>query len=149
MTYVTARLAAHHKQCDEDFVTAEGAVRKGDWAAGAVAFDMFRREAEAHFGAEEDVLFPAFERTTGINSGPTRMMRMEHMQMRSLFEQLASALAAKDEHGFLGTAETLLIMLQQHNLKEENILYPMCERALSGDVLLDAALETALAATTA
>lgn len=149
MTHVTARLAAHHKQCDADFVSGEEAVRKGDWAAGAVAFDIFRREAEAHFGAEEDVLFPAFERTTGISTGPTRMMRMEHMQMRALFEQLASALAAKDEHGFLGTAETLLIMLQQHNLKEENILYPMCDQALSGHVSLDAAIETALAATTA
>jgi len=149
MTHVTARLAAHHKQCDADFVSAEEAVRKADWAACAVAFDKFRRETEAHFGAEEDVLFPAFERSTGLSMGPTRMMRMEHMQMRSMFDQLASAQAAKDDDSFLGTAETLLIMLQQHNLKEENVLYPMCEQALAGDAAVSSAIERALAATMA
>ena len=28
-------------------------------------------------------------------------------------------------------AETLLIMTQQHNMKEENILYPMCDQHLA------------------
>ncbi len=32
---------------------------------------------------------------------------------------------------YLGYAETLLIMMQQHNLKEENVLYPMCDQHLS------------------
>ncbi|TRZ68118.1 MAG: hemerythrin domain-containing protein, partial [Rhodocyclaceae bacterium] len=31
-------------------------------------------------------------------------------------------------------AETLLILMQQHNMKEENILYPMCDQALAAQV---------------
>jgi hypothetical protein len=38
----------------------------------------------------------------------------------------------------------LLIMMQQHNLKEENILYPMCDQALAGDADLEAMLRQAL-----
>ena len=30
-------------------------------------------------------------------------------------------------------ADTLLIMMQQHNMKEENILYPMCDQHLAGE----------------
>ncbi len=133
MSNATAQLAEHHKLCDEDFATAEEAARKLDWPACSSAFARFRHAMEAHFGVEEDVLFPEVERRTGMSGGPTRVMRMEHMQMRSLLDQLDAAQSAHDAGGFCGTAETLLVMMQQHNMKEENILYPMCEQALAGD----------------
>jgi hemerythrin-like domain-containing protein len=129
----TTLLAEHHKLCDEAFAVAEEAARGLDWGACAAAFAQFRQVLESHFGVEEEVLFPEFERRSGMSGGPTRMMRMEHMQMRSLLDQLDAAQAAHDAGGFCGAAETLLVMMQQHNLKEENILYPMCERALAGD----------------
>jgi hemerythrin-like domain-containing protein len=85
---------------------------------------------QAHFQAEEEVLFPAFEAATGMRAGPTQMMRYEHEQMRSLLEQWVTGCAAQDEEGCAGVAETLLMLMQQHNMKEENILYPMCDQAL-------------------
>ena len=30
-------------------------------------------------------------------------------------------------------SDTLLIMIQQHNMKEENVLYPMCDQHLTDD----------------
>lgn len=51
-------------------------------------------------------------------------MRGEHDQMRELLVAAKFALDARDEDDYSGTAETLLIMMQQHNMKEENILYP-------------------------
>lgn len=80
------------------------------------------------------MLFPAFENATGMTQGPTQVMRMEHGQMRELTEQMNQALAAQDADAFAGAAETLLILMQQHNMKEENILYPMCDQALAGQV---------------
>jgi iron-sulfur cluster repair protein YtfE (RIC family) len=133
MSSATAQLAEHHRLCDEDFAAAEEAARKLDWGVCAPAFARFRQAMEAHFGVEEDVLFPEFERRTGMSGGPTRVMRMEHMQMRALLDQLDAAQSARDAGGFCGAAETLLVMMQQHNMKEENILYPMCEQALAGD----------------
>jgi iron-sulfur cluster repair protein YtfE (RIC family) len=146
MANVTALLVAHHKTCDADFVDAEEAARNSDWDACAAAFHRFRKEIETHFRVEEDILFPAFESSSGMRAGPTRMMRMEHMQMRALLDQLAAALAAKDGRSFLGAAQTLLIMLQQHNIKEEGILYPMCEQSLAGDASVAAGIAHILGA---
>lgn len=133
MSGITSALHDHHKQCDEHFANAEETAQRGDWAACATSFGEFRDGLLAHFRVEEEVLFPAFERQTGMAGGPTQVMRHEHMQIRDLLQQLDGALARKDGSGFGGGAETLLIMMQQHNMKEENILYPMCDQALGQD----------------
>ena len=88
---------------------------------------------KAHFEAEEGLLFPAFEAATGMSAGPTQMMRHEHEQMRSLLSQLEAACEAHDSEDYAGVAETLLMLMQQHNMKEENILYPMCDQALGAE----------------
>jgi hemerythrin-like domain-containing protein len=146
MDRLTAPLAAHHKACDEDFAGVEEAVSKAQWSQAATLLATFSNALETHFSVEEERLFPAFEARTGMTGGPTRMMRMEHMQMRSLLADLAAALAAKDQDEFLGSAETLLLLMQQHNMKEENILYPMCDQALGEEArTLGPAIVAALA----
>ena len=134
MTPVSQILPDHHKHCDELFAAAEDAVQDGDWASADAAVAHFDAQMRAHFSAEEEVLFPAFEGATGMTGGPTQMMRYEHEQMRALLAQLASTCGARDADGYGGVAETLLTLLQQHNMKEENILYPMCDQALGADV---------------
>ncbi len=66
-----------------------------------------------------------------MTEGPTSMMRYEHEQMRSLFAQMSQALQAQRSDDYLGASETLLIMMQQHNAKEEQILYPMLDQMLA------------------
>jgi len=128
---ITTPLFRHHKHCDEIFAGAEEACADGNWEAGEKAFAHLVDQLEAHFCSEEELLFPAFESATGMTSGPTEVMRGEHRQMRDLLAQMGGALAARDADTFGGAAETLLILMQQHNMKEENILYPMCDNALS------------------
>ena len=133
MSLPTQILPAHHRHCDDLFVAAEESVQRGDWVAAAPAFVRFNDQMQAHFEAEEGLLFPAFEAATGMSEGPTQMMRYEHEQMRSLLAQLAEACAARDAEGYAGVAETLLMLMQQHNMKEENMLYPMCDQALGAE----------------
>jgi iron-sulfur cluster repair protein YtfE (RIC family) len=124
-------LGGHHKHCDSLFASAEEAALERRWDEADRSYACFRGELEAHFAAEESHLFPAFEAATGLVSGPTQVMRMEHGQMRDLLVQMSAALGARDATAYGGLAETLLILMQQHNLKEENILYPMCDQAVS------------------
>lgn len=119
-------LAADHQHCDGLFADAEAATD----TEAASAFARFVQAMQHHLAMEEQVLFPAFERASGNQMGPTRVMRMEHEQMRELFGQMSTALASGDRNAFGGLSETLLILMQQHNLKEEQILYPMSDRAL-------------------
>jgi hemerythrin-like domain-containing protein len=129
---ITAHLFQHHKHCDELFADAEEACANSDWGAGEQAFTLLRNQLETHFSSEEELLFPAFEAATGMTSGPTEVMRGEHRQMRDLLAQMQGALTSQDRDEFGGAAETLLILMQQHNMKEENILYPMCDNVLGG-----------------
>jgi len=133
MNLPTEILPDHHKHCDDLFAAAETAAQNGDWAAAEKSFARLSSQMQAHFRAEEQVLFPAFEAATGMSQGPTQMMRHEHEQMRSLLTQLGEACASHDGEGYAGAAETLLMLMQQHNMKEENILYPMCDRSLGSE----------------
>jgi len=132
---LTQTLHNHHKHCDELFAAAEDAAYGQRWGDCQGQFERFRSELEAHFATEEQVLFPAFETATGMVGGPSQMMRFEHGQMRELLQRMAHALSAQDVSGFAGAGETLLVVMQQHNMKEENILYPMCDRTLAGQPL--------------
>ena len=127
-------MAQDHKDCDLLFAKAENAASTGDWETTGLAFDEFIQSMERHFGIEEQELFPAFEEETGVVTGPTEMMRMEHDQMRVLFAEMHYALEQKNSDDFLGIADTLLIMMQQHNIKEEQILYSMMDQRLPEDV---------------
>lgn len=138
MTTIRSFMTDDHRHCDDLFAEAEQAMAKGNVDAGKAAFGHFRQALLAHFAAEEKTLFPTFEAKTGMTMGPTRVMRLEHEQMRTLLDDARAALEAGDVDDYIGQADTLLIMMQQHNLKEENMLYPMCDEYLAaetGDLL--------------
>ena len=130
----TTALRQHHQHCDSLFVTTERAVAGDDWTGASHTLNRFILEMESHFQCEEQTLFPAFEAVTGMTQGPTQVMRMEHTQMRELMQQMQNAMVQKSADDFDGAAETLLIFMQQHNMKEENILYPMCDQRVGEDV---------------
>ena len=133
METISSYMTSDHHRCDELFAQAETAASGQDWATIAADLRAFLESMQHHFKMEEEVLFPAFELRTGMSMGPTQMMRMEHVQMRELFDAMADAVKQQDRDEFLGEAETLLVMMQQHNMKEENILYPMCDQHLAAD----------------
>jgi len=134
MNSIRDLLTNDHRHCDELFVAVERAVGDKAWAAAATDFAAFKAAMLQHFTAEESLLFPAFEAHTGMTMGPTQVMRSEHAQMRELLAGAAVAIDAHDADEYLGCAETLLIMMQQHNMKEENVLYPMCEQRLASQM---------------
>lgn len=130
MTAITATMQQHHRECDELFSNAEEAAANQDWPAAEQAWQAFSKELNAHITVkEEGILFPAIEAVNGP-MGPTQMMRAEHEQMRALVSQIDAALAEKDKKQFLGLSETLMMLMQQHNMKEEQILYPMIDQCV-------------------
>lgn len=120
-----------HRDCDNHFAQAEAAFSRREWQSGSDHFASFRDAMGRHFGIEETLLFPAFEEETGGEMGPTRVMAMEHIRVRDLLDAIAEAMELQDAATCLDLSETLSIMLQQHNMKEENALYPMIDQVLA------------------
>ena len=126
-------MRAEHRECDEIFTSAEKSVIEGNFEQAEKQFLLFSNDTLTHFKKEEEALFPTFEEITGNTEGPTRMMRYEHEQMRGLIGRMAEAIESKDKDAYLSIAESMMILLQQHNMKEEQMLYAMCDRAIPQD----------------
>ena len=88
-------------------------------------FLLFKSELERHITWEEDILFPVFERKTGTkDAGPTSIMRMEHTQIKNHLQEIKRKLYAKKIQDPFNEEVALFKILESHNQKEENILYP-------------------------
>ncbi|MBD3824581.1 MAG: hemerythrin domain-containing protein [Epsilonproteobacteria bacterium] len=121
----------HHRGCDHLLTLVEDAIEKKDFVSGAQKYRDFADETLKHFAMEEDYLFPLFEAVSPMGGcGPTQVMRMEHEQVRMLFEKMQEALEQKDSDRFFGLSESLMLLLQQHNAKEEQMLYTMMQNFL-------------------
>ncbi len=133
MPKLTDAMTSDHKRCDEMFVQAEEAVSKGDWEKATVLFKEFEDSVEQHFLMEETVLFPAYTAKTNLSSVTDALMN-EHMQMRIMLFEAGENIKNREQEQFLGQAETLLTIMQQHNRKEESKMYTMTDSSLRGDV---------------
>lgn len=122
-----------HRECDHFYTDAEAALMANDLEKAKADFNAFVKATIRHFNMEEEELFIAFEQRTGMTSGPTQVMRYEHQQLRQLIEKMQKALEENRPNDFFGVGESMMIMLQQHNMKEEQMLYPMADRALGAD----------------
>ncbi|MBI5625841.1 MAG: hemerythrin domain-containing protein [Nitrosomonadales bacterium] len=123
-------MAAGHTACDNEFARAEEAALANNWSVAETAFTTFQSAMSHHFKMEEEVLFPTLK-SSGGPAGPVHVMLMEHAQIKELLKQMAEAVAQKDAQRYGGLSETLLIVMQQHNYKEENILYSMADDILA------------------
>jgi len=132
---INTQLSHQHRSCDQLLMAVERAVHGGDWPAAAAAMERFSAATLEHFQLEEAVLFPALMAATPMAAAPTAVMRSEHEQMRQLFLELADAVAARDSGEVRDILDTLLLLVQQHNSKEEAVLYPIADRLLADDLL--------------
>lgn len=86
-------------------------------------------DAENHHRREEDVLFPELERRN--ITGPTRIMRMEHDDLRARKKLLKETIEKAEDMGFAEfksvideTSKYIVFNLRDHIYKENYILYP-------------------------
>lgn len=107
-----------------------------DHLEGIVEF--FRVFADrCHHGKEEDLLFPEMEKS-GISRehGPIGVMLMEHDQGRAYVRAMGEAVAGYKKGDvsalseFSKNARNYITLLTQHINKENNILFPMGEKAI-------------------
>ncbi|AXX94481.1 MULTISPECIES: hemerythrin domain-containing protein [Arcobacter] len=132
MSTISSFLTADHRACDEEFANLENAVASSNWEEAKVKMEKFASDLLHHFEMEEKVMFPTFEEVTGMREGPTMIMTMEHNQMRQLLNSLKEDLEKKDKNHFFGVSESLMMLMQQHNMKEEQMLYRMADAHLGG-----------------
>lgn len=141
MAGLAESLMEHHRYCDQLFESAASAAAAQDWDAFGRHLAAVSDALTLHIAFEEDELFPAFEEATGQRGGPTEVMRIEHADMRELLTALGSAVPRVDPEGCTAELARLRAMLQEHNVKEEAVLYPACDHLLGARTELQAAAQ--------
>ncbi|MFI5184188.1 MAG: DUF2249 domain-containing protein [Vicinamibacteria bacterium] len=130
---VTEALAWDHDRLDSLEQKAFELFASGD-AQGALArWAEFAVGLKRHIRFEEEILFPAFEEKAGIPAGhgPTAVMRGEHREIERLIDSIGRAFAG--DGAALPLRSDLHRLLGDHNVKEENVLYPGTDRCLDAD----------------
>jgi len=131
---LAAFFAQDHRECDSRWAELEEFLDSGNTDDALQAWQVFDDDLRRHLAMEEDILFPAFDASSEMGGGsPTAMMRMEHQQMRGLLDHIGAAMSCGDSEEAMDLGETLLMVIQQHIVKEEGMLYPMAENMLAGE----------------
>ena len=119
-----------HDRLDDLFKNFQK-TKSTDYAKAKTFFVEFRTGLQRHIIWEEEILFPLFERKTGITSGgPTEVMRMEHREIGQHLEAIHDKVKVADP-GSDAEEQRLLDVLSLHNMKEENILYPAIDNSVT------------------
>lgn len=129
---VSDYLQFDHRRLDAMLPTVVELLGTGAFGGAADQFADFACGLNRHIEAEERVLFPAFEERTGMRTGPTVVMRAEHVEIREWMALVETSLKAQDDAGARHALTRLTATLSAHNMKEELMLYPMIDQAADG-----------------
>jgi len=95
-----------------------------DFVEAKKNFVAFKFGLQRHIIWEEEILFPLFEKKTGmLNAGPIFVMRLEHKEIGKILEEIHTKVQSADP-GSEREEDLLISTLSLHNMKEENVLYP-------------------------
>lgn len=130
MTTICDYLMLDHKRCDDFFLRADESIRLKSWSEAENTFRLFGNAMKQHIGMEEKILFPAFEQSIRNSEGAIALLRREHLQMHCMIERMAEAVSRMSSIDFLLHSETFMLLQQQHNQKEEELLYPLLDKIL-------------------
>lgn len=124
-------LVFDHRRCDALFERADTCIEQRDWSMADTNFRQFQLALKQHMKMEEKILFPAFENFMSNSAAPLAMLRREHGLIHGIVERMALALNRMDPVSYGIHAETLTLLIQQHGMKEEEMLYPLLDKILS------------------
>jgi hemerythrin-like domain-containing protein len=141
----TEVLMTEHRAIERMLAVLEEAARRLEGGERMRA-DLFREAVDfvrnfadrCHHGKEEDNLFPRME-ARGIprGGGPLAVMLFEHDQGRDYVRAIADAIDAYENgepsaaRATAQNARGYVNLLREHIRKEDNVLYPMAEQALT------------------
>ena len=125
-------LESDHRRLDAIAGDLYAMIEDGELERAEGAFADLDEGLRRHIRVEEEVLFPLFDQRT-LMIGPSRVMRHEHRAIERMLSDLGRALGKCNQPDAAAALNELLHTLEQHNLKEERVLYPHTDRALPDD----------------
>lgn len=96
--------------------------------------EFWEPEGQEHFREEEEILLTVFAQHASVDRPEISDMLIEHVQIRAMVDTILNA-----DKPDIPLMHELGILLNEHIRKEERVIFPMIEKALPEDVLLELA----------
>ena len=127
---ISELLESEHRWVDGQFQQF-----RQDLAEGRINKEPFQKAAKVlhrHIFIEEEILFPEVEAYGLV--GPTTMMAHEHGAICRFLDEIQGLIQSNTSPGRIADAfNALHSLLGEHNIKEEQVLYPTADQLLSQD----------------
>lgn len=133
MHTINDAFAHDHRRLELALESSVAHVHTGHWDTVADRFAVFRRGIELHIAIEEELLFPAVE--DGAETPLTAILRKGHRDLGVFFDELADALEARDVDEYCRVASSMGGLLERHDKKEEEELYPAVQERLGASAV--------------
>lgn len=127
---ITTMFDEDHDRLDTLFASFQK-LKRTDFAKAKSAFLEFKAGLQRHVAWEEDVMFPLWEKKSGMTGGgPTIVMRLEHKEIADCLESIHRKVQAQNLESDR-EEQSLLELLDRHNMSEEEVLYPEMDHLIS------------------
>ncbi len=129
-----------HQVLRELFLQHQEALLDADLARARERLEEFERRLLHHIREEEELLLPIYQRAGVIPGGPPVLFTGEHKRMRELLAGFGQALSSLEQNPasrkrgilwLLDRQATFKNLMEHHDLRETNILYPALDRVTS------------------
>ncbi|HXG60064.1 MAG TPA: hemerythrin domain-containing protein [Planctomycetota bacterium] len=130
-----------HESLRERFAEHRDLVVGLEFGKALESLEVFERELVDHMRAEEKHILPLYERRVGrIPGGDPQFFHLEHRNLLRNLSALKEALGRlagdrgagrRQAHEFLHREALFLHLLEHHDGREKNILYPSLDRVLT------------------
>lgn len=126
-----------HQVLKELFLQHQEALLDGDLARAEERLAEFERRLLHHIREEEELLLPVYARAGVIPGGPPVLFTGEHQRMQELLAGFKQALSSLEQNPdsrkrgilwLLDRQATFKNLMEHHDLRETNILYPALDQ---------------------
>ena len=133
-------LLSLHEHLNELFLAHQEALLKLDVDLALSRLQQFEQELRAHMQVEEGLLLPVYSRAGQIPGGPIEFFTGEHRKMLEFlarFTEMLQQLKTKPANlpreiiKLFDTEATFKHLMEHHDLREQNILYPTLDKVTS------------------
>jgi hemerythrin-like domain-containing protein len=131
MSSIKDFLSTDHRECDEMFSKFEEALERSSAQEIEALYEEMRDRFFNHFKMEEEVVFKEFLESAGSGCNPIPVMISEHENMRSLISRIGESIKSGNKDMIYSLLDTLMIVVQQHNMKEENVMYNLLDQSIT------------------
>jgi iron-sulfur cluster repair protein YtfE (RIC family) len=130
---VTDYLRVTHDAQEDLLMEIRDALDVGRFEAAEERYLAYEASLHRHLRLEESMLFARIEAISSAMAREVARLRQEHDEIRKALTAMHRAVMHRDSAAFTRAYDALGSVLPGHELREERVVYPALDRAMSPD----------------